>query len=56
MVTTTHVRSLATRVRRTWSELDYAQRRVFELQTGIAVTGSRGGRDHGRPERRPRAF
>lgn len=25
------------RVRRVWSELDYAQRRLFEIQTGVTA-------------------
>lgn len=32
---------LARRVRRTWGEMDYAQRRLFEIQTGLRVTGPR---------------
>lgn len=32
---------LALRVRRTWGEMDYAQRRLFEIQTGLRVTGPR---------------
>jgi hypothetical protein len=37
-----------TRVRRIWNELDYSQRRLFELRTGIPVTGPAGRRrdDH----------
>ena len=27
------------RVARMWAEMDYAQRRLFEIQTGIRVTG-----------------
>jgi len=26
------------RVARAWAEMDYAQRRLFEIQTGISVT------------------
>ena len=36
---TTRLRTLTARARRTWRELDYAQRRLFEIQTGIPVTG-----------------
>jgi hypothetical protein len=28
-----------TRFRRIWNELDYSQRRLFEIRTGVAVTG-----------------
>ena len=44
---TARLRSLTTRVRRSWSELDYVQRRLFEMQTGIPVAGTprRFGRD-----------
>jgi hypothetical protein len=36
-----------TRVRRIWNELDYSQRRLFEVRTGVAVTGqSSRPRDH----------
>lgn len=28
------------RIRRTWSELDYAQRRLMEIRTGLELTGS----------------
>lgn len=34
------LRRLTTRARRAWNEADYAQRRLFEIQTGIPVTGS----------------
>ena len=37
---TARLRSLTTRVRRSWSELDYVQRRLFEIQTGIPITGT----------------
>jgi hypothetical protein len=36
----TRVHNLAIRARRTWSELDYAQRRLFEIQTGLEASGS----------------
>lgn len=29
------VKNMTVRVRRIWRELDYAQRRSFELQTGV---------------------
>ena len=37
---TARLRNLALRARRTWSDLDYVQRRLFEMQTGIPVTGA----------------
>jgi hypothetical protein len=37
----TRIRTLASRAHRTWSELDYAQRRLFELRTGLEVTDPR---------------
>ena len=36
--TTSGVRQTIKRVRRVWSELDYAQRRLFEIRTGVPVT------------------
>ena len=41
------LRTLTARARRTWSEMDYVQRRLFEMQTGIPVAGTprRFGRD-----------
>lgn len=36
---TSRLRSLTLRARRTWNDLDYVQRRLFEMQTGIPVTG-----------------
>lgn len=43
-----HTPKAVTRIRRLWNELDYSQRRLFELQTGIAATGptSRRRNDH----------
>ena len=35
------------RIKHTWAELDYAQRRLFEIQTGIPTTPKGSGR---RPE------
>jgi hypothetical protein len=35
------------RIKTAWSEMDYAQRRVFEIRTGIPVEGRQ-------PRRRPR--
>jgi hypothetical protein len=32
--------NLAVRARRTWNELDYAQRRLFEFQTGLEAGGT----------------
>lgn len=39
--------ALARRLRRTWSELNYVQRRAFEIQTGIEIGAgeTRGRRD-----------
>jgi hypothetical protein len=34
---TTRLRRSATRARQIWDELDYAQRRVFELRTGVPL-------------------
>lgn len=36
---TSRIRRLVSRTRLTWNELDYVQRRLFEMQTGIPVTG-----------------
>ncbi|HUA47634.1 MAG TPA: hypothetical protein VMA77_20525 [Solirubrobacteraceae bacterium] len=41
---TSKTRRVIGRVRRVWAELGYAQRRLFEIRTGIPA----------RPERRPR--
>jgi hypothetical protein len=35
---TPNIRRAFRRVKQTWSEMDYAQRRLFELRTGIPVT------------------
>lgn len=32
------VRQTIKRIRRTWSELDYAQRRLMEIRTGLELT------------------
>ncbi len=37
----TPVRRAVRRLARAWADIDHAQRRVFELQTGVRVTGSR---------------
>jgi len=37
---TSHLRSLTTRARRAWGDMDYVQRRLFEMQTGIPATGT----------------
>jgi hypothetical protein len=42
--TASQARRLPRRLRRVWSELDYAQRRAFEIRTGIPLG----------PEKRPR--
>lgn len=39
MSSNSRISSLISNFRRTWSELDYAERRLFELQTGISATG-----------------
>jgi hypothetical protein len=39
---TARLRTFAARARRTWSEADYVQRRLFEMQTGIPVSGPPG--------------
>jgi hypothetical protein len=37
-----HASSIVSRVRKNWSEMSYAQRRLFELRTGVsASTGNR---------------
>ena len=41
---TSRVKRVVRRARRVWAELEYGQRRMFEIQTGVSV----------RPERRPR--
>jgi hypothetical protein len=33
--TTSRARRIASRISSTWAELDYAQRRMLELQTGV---------------------
>ncbi len=35
------ITAMPRRIKRLWAEIDYAQRRSFELQTGIPLTGSR---------------
>lgn len=37
MKTTRRVRRTAHRIKAIWSELDYAQRRLFEIRTGIDI-------------------
>jgi hypothetical protein len=46
-MTTSRLRIFTRRARRTWNDLDYVQRRLFEMQTGIPITGTprRIGRD-----------
>jgi hypothetical protein len=39
MATSTGMRQAIKRVRRVWAELDYAQQRLFEIRTGVPVTG-----------------
>jgi hypothetical protein len=43
--TTSHIRRGFRRAKRIWSELGYAQRRLFELRTGVPVTGPAGHRN-----------
>ncbi|HWE09982.1 MAG TPA: hypothetical protein VG325_11540 [Solirubrobacteraceae bacterium] len=50
------VHNLVTRARRTWSELDYAQRRLFEIRTGLEVSGSHPRRRRGGIEELERMF
>ncbi|HWD76949.1 MAG TPA: hypothetical protein VG371_17560 [Solirubrobacteraceae bacterium] len=52
----TRVHNLATRARRTWSELDYAQRRLFEIRTGVEASGSHPRRRHGGIEELERLY
>jgi hypothetical protein len=47
---------LATRARRTWSEVDYAQRRLFEIRTGLEVGGTRAPRPGGTVEELERLY
>jgi BMFP domain-containing protein YqiC len=35
--TKSNVRQATNRVKRVWAEMDYAQRRLFEIRTGVAV-------------------
>ena len=44
---TARLRTLTARARRTWSEMDFGQGRLFEMQTGIPIAGTprRIGRD-----------
>ncbi len=32
-----HIGQVLARIRSTWSEMSYAQRRLFEIRTGVAV-------------------
>jgi hypothetical protein len=38
---TARFRRMTSRAQQIWNELDYAQRRVFELQTGVRATAPR---------------
>ena len=42
--TASQVKRLARRFRRVWAELDYAQRRSFEIQTGVPLRRNHGPR------------
>jgi hypothetical protein len=44
------IRQIISRVTRVWSELDYAQRRVFEIRTGIPTGAGESRRAGGRPK------
>ncbi len=47
---TTSLQSTIRRVREVWAELDYAQRRLVAIRTGIDITGqARRGRRAGHP-------
>jgi hypothetical protein len=35
---TSRIKRAARRAKRLWAELDYAQRRVFEMRTGVPLT------------------
>jgi hypothetical protein len=35
---TSRIKRATRRAKRLWSELDYAQRRVFEMRTGVPLT------------------
>ncbi len=37
LATQSHVKQVIGRMQETWSELDYAQRRLFEIRTGVPV-------------------
>jgi len=36
-----HIRSAIRRARRVWGEMDYAQGRLFDFQTGVVATRQR---------------
>jgi hypothetical protein len=38
-MTTTTETGIWQKIKRVWAELDYAQQRLFEIRTGIPVTG-----------------
>ena len=42
--TASQIKRLARRFRQVWSELDYAQRRAFEIRTGVPVRPTQGPR------------
>lgn len=42
--TASQIKRLVRRFRRVWAELDYAQRRVFEIRTGVPVGPGKGRR------------
>jgi hypothetical protein len=50
------VYNLATRAHRTWSELDYAQRRLFEIRTGLETSGGHPRRRRGTIEELERLY
>ena len=38
---TSRIKRVARRAKRIWSEMDYAQRRMFELRTGVPARADR---------------
>jgi hypothetical protein len=48
MATATGMRQAIKRIKRAWAEMDYAQRRLFEIRSGIPVSSPK--RAAGTPE------
>jgi hypothetical protein len=42
ITSTTTIRHTIDRVKQAWTEMDHAQRRLFEIRTGIPTTGHAG--------------